>query len=163
MIGDVCISYCTLPHIRSQCRLFGGYIEVGAVLIAKRRTAVAHLLRVSMSPYVRLFDHSLQTPSKVFSRSPQTFFCAKGCSSTQPVLPRRMASKLSTILDGLQQRLSLINELVACIATLPPASDQPWPPLATNCSNCTPTLPSILLSPNCYCLVPLKRTCFGRD
>ena len=34
-----------------------------------------------------------------------------------------MAPKISTILDGLQQQLFLLNELVARVATLPPADD----------------------------------------
>ena len=38
-----------------------------------------------------------------------------------------MASKLSKILDGLQQQLLLVNDLVARIATLPPADDSHWP------------------------------------
>ena len=37
-----------------------------------------------------------------------------------------MASKLSTILDGLQQQFFLLNELVACVAALPPADDSFW-------------------------------------
>ena len=37
-----------------------------------------------------------------------------------------MASKLSTILDGLQQQLFLLNELVARVATLPPADNSCW-------------------------------------
>jgi hypothetical protein len=37
-----------------------------------------------------------------------------------------MASKLSTILDSLQQQLLLLNELVARVATLPPANDSHW-------------------------------------
>ena len=37
-----------------------------------------------------------------------------------------MASKFSVILDGLQQQLFLLNELIARVATLPPANDSHW-------------------------------------
>jgi len=37
-----------------------------------------------------------------------------------------MASKLSTILDGLQQQLLLLNELIARVAIIPPADDSHW-------------------------------------
>jgi len=37
-----------------------------------------------------------------------------------------MASKLSTILDGLQRQLLLLNELIARVAIIPPADDSHW-------------------------------------
>ena len=41
-----------------------------------------------------------------------------------------MAPKLSVILDGLQQQVLLLNELVARVAALPPADNQPWAALS---------------------------------
>jgi len=40
--------------------------------------------------------------------------------------PRRMASKLSTVINDLQHGLFVLNELVARVATLPPTDDPPW-------------------------------------
>ena len=70
---------------------------------------------------------------------PKPFFTL-GSSAPQPVLPRRMTPKLSTILDSLQQQLLLLTELVARVATLPPADDQP------RATSVTASRPGIALS-----------------
>jgi len=53
----------------------------------------------------------------------QNPLCIKGCPAPKSAW---MASKLSTILDSLQQQLLLLNELVARVLALPPANEQSW-------------------------------------
>lgn len=104
-------------------------------------------------------------------RNPQNFFV----SSVIPYhhqLSAWMASKLSTILDGLQQQVFLLNELIARVATLPPADDSCWQRtvaalLQRHCSYCphsTATVsyyyrfqPSLMRLPKRYQLVKTSR------
>ena len=54
--------------------------------------------------------------------TPPTFLCIGGLQPT----PAWMPSKLSTVLDGSQQQLLLLNELVARVSALVPANKQSW-------------------------------------